>query len=61
MLRFNIIRAVLLILASCLLYAGGVALNDVIDVEKDQKEGSERLIPSGQISIKWQGGYLSPY
>ena len=41
---------VLLIGASCSLYAGGVALNDVCDVEHDMRERAGRPIPSGRIS-----------
>jgi 4-hydroxybenzoate polyprenyltransferase len=41
---------VALIAASVCLYAGGVALNDVCDVERDSRERSERPIPSRRIS-----------
>jgi hypothetical protein len=40
----------LLILSSCLLYAGGVVLNDVVDASVDSEERPERPIPSGTIS-----------
>jgi len=36
--------------ASVFLYAGGVALNDVCDVERDLEERPQRPIPSGRIS-----------
>ena len=42
-------RLLLLGSASMLLYAGGVALNDVCDVDRDAKERPERPIPSGRI------------
>lgn len=39
-----------LVFASCALYAGGVALNDVFDIRVDAWERPERPIPSGRIS-----------
>lgn len=39
----------LLILSSCLLYAGGVVLNDSVDASIDAEERPERPIPSGTI------------
>ena len=42
---------ILLVAASTLLYAGGVALNDVYDVDIDRQERPERPIPSGRISL----------
>lgn len=42
----------LLVLSSCLLYAGGVVLNDVVDALDDHRERPERPIPSGKISRK---------
>lgn len=41
---------ILLILATCGLYAGGVVLNDVFDAELDKVERPERPIPSGVVS-----------
>ena len=41
----------LLAAASVLLYAGGVALNDVFDADLDAVERPERPIPLGEISI----------
>ncbi len=41
-----------LVLSSVSLYAGGVVLNDVFDLEVDREERPERPIPSGLISIK---------
>ena len=39
-----------LTLASACLYAGGAALNDVCDAERDLRERPERPIPSGRIA-----------
>ena len=39
-----------LIAASVSLYAGGVALNDVCDVEQDRRERPGRPIPAGRVS-----------
>ena len=39
-------------LASVFLYAGGVVLNDVFDLEVDRKERPERPIPRGLVSQK---------
>ncbi len=41
---------VLLAAASACLYAGGVALNDVCDVEPDARHRPDRPIPSGRIT-----------
>ena len=35
--------------AACLLYAGGVVLNDVFDARRDERERPERPIPSGNV------------
>ncbi len=43
---------VCLVFASVFLYAGGVVLNDVFDLEVDQLERPERPIPSGLIPLK---------
>lgn len=40
-----------LIIGSVCLYAGGVAFNDVCDVEKDTRERPTRPIPSGAIPL----------
>jgi 4-hydroxybenzoate polyprenyltransferase len=42
---------VLILAASSLLYAAGVALNDVFDAELDARERPERPIPSGRIPL----------
>lgn len=42
--------AALLCAASACLYAGGVALNDVCDVEMDLRHRQDRPIPSGRVS-----------
>lgn len=39
-----------LVTASVFLYAGGVALNDVCDVQRDSIERPQRPIPSGRVS-----------
>ncbi|GLU45459.1 UbiA-like protein EboC [Allomuricauda sp. NBRC 101325] len=44
-------QAFLLILASVFLYAGGVVLNDVFDIEIDKVERPERPIPSGVVPL----------
>ena len=41
----------LLVLATILLYAGGVVLNDVFDYKLDQEERPERPLPSGVIKL----------
>ncbi len=43
--------ALLLIMASVFLYAGGVILNDVFDIEIDKVERPERPIPSGVVPL----------
>lgn len=43
--------AFLLIMASVFLYAGGVVLNDVFDIEIDKVERPERPIPSGVVPL----------
>jgi 4-hydroxybenzoate polyprenyltransferase len=40
-----------LMLASMCLYAGGVVLNDVVDVEQDRRERPHRPLPSQHVSI----------
>lgn len=47
----NAVELTRLIVGSVCLYAGGVALNDVCDVEKDTRERPTRPIPSGAISL----------
>ncbi|MDZ7619161.1 MAG: UbiA family prenyltransferase, partial [Patescibacteria group bacterium] len=41
----------LLVGASCLLYASGVVLNDVFDVQQDAQHRPERPIPSGRMPL----------
>jgi 4-hydroxybenzoate polyprenyltransferase len=51
----------LLAAASAMLYASGVVLNDVFDVEVDRKERPERPLPSGRVSLRaarWIGWEL---
>ena len=48
-----------LVAASVLIYAGGIVLNDVFDVEIDRVERPNRPVPSGQVSYRlaaWFGG-----
>jgi UbiA prenyltransferase family len=45
-----------LALASMVLYAAGMALNDVFDTELDRQERPERPIPSGRVSRSLAGG-----
>lgn len=50
-----------LVFSSVFLYAGGVVLNDVFDIEIDKVERPERPIPSGVVSVKSAsiyGGFL---
>ena len=42
-------RWVPLVLGSMTIYAGGIALNDVLDVEIDRAERPQRPIPSGRV------------
>ncbi|MEB8347140.1 UbiA-like protein EboC [Flavobacteriaceae bacterium KMM 6898] len=43
---------ILLVVASILLYAGGVVLNDVFDLKIDTLERPERPIPKGVVSLQ---------
>ena len=45
-----------LAIASMVLYAAGMALNDVFDVEIDRQERPGRPIPSGQVARSFAGG-----
>jgi 4-hydroxybenzoate polyprenyltransferase len=50
-----------LVVSSVLLYAAGVVLNDVYDVEADRRTRSRRPIPSGRVSLRaarWLGWEL---
>jgi 4-hydroxybenzoate polyprenyltransferase len=51
----------LLVASSSLLYAAGVVLNDVFDLERDRQERPDRPLPSGRVSLRvarWMGGEL---
>ncbi|MFM7151891.1 MAG: UbiA family prenyltransferase [Gemmataceae bacterium] len=51
----------LLAIASCCLYMGGMVWNDFFDAAKDRKERPERPIPSGRVPRKvagWIGAIL---
>ncbi|MGA2619278.1 MAG: UbiA family prenyltransferase [Thermoguttaceae bacterium] len=41
-----------LAVASALLYAAGVVLNDVFDLERDRRERPQRPLPSGRVSLR---------
>lgn len=45
-------KLIFLMASSVCLYAAGVVLNDVFDVEIDREERPERPIPSGTVSLK---------
>ncbi|HMB62038.1 MAG TPA: UbiA-like protein EboC [Eudoraea sp.] len=47
----GLLKGIFLIVSSVLLYAGGVVLNDVYDLETDKTERPERPIPSGVVSL----------
>jgi 4-hydroxybenzoate polyprenyltransferase len=49
-------RWVPLVLTSMCVYAAGIALNDVFDVELDRAERPGRPLPSGQVSIRFALG-----
>ena len=51
----------LLLVASSMLYASGVVLNDVFDLEHDTEHRPERPLPSGRVSLvaaRWLGWQL---
>ncbi len=51
----------LLLAASSMLYAAGVVLNDVFDLEHDAEHRPERPLPSGRVSLgaaRWLGWQL---
>jgi 4-hydroxybenzoate polyprenyltransferase len=51
----------LLAAASALLYAAGMVLNDVFDIELDREEQPDRPLPSGRVSLRsarWLGWQL---
>lgn len=45
-------RILLAALGSGLLYAGGIALNDRLDIEKDRERHPDRVLPSGLLSLR---------
>ena len=51
----DLLPFLMLIMASVFLYAGGVVLNDVFDVEIDKIERPERPIPSGIVPLRKAG------
>ncbi|QDU60674.1 (S)-2,3-di-O-geranylgeranylglyceryl phosphate synthase [Planctomycetes bacterium Pan216] len=46
------ISLLLLAFASASLYAAGIALNDIFDLEIDREERPERPLPSGRVSLR---------
>jgi len=51
----------LLLASSGLLYAAGVVLNDLMDLERDRQERPDRPLPSGRVSLRaarWLGGEM---
>ena len=51
MADIEVLPFLLLVMASVFLYAGGVVLNDVFDIEIDRVERPERPIPSGIVPL----------
>ncbi len=54
-------RWVPLVAASVLIYAGGIVLNDVFDIEIDRGERPNRPLPAGRVSFRlaaWSGGLM---
>ncbi len=49
---WDVATLVTLLAASALLYAAGVVLNDVFDLETDRRERPERPLPSGRIPVE---------
>jgi 4-hydroxybenzoate polyprenyltransferase len=50
-----------LLASSALLYAAGVVLNDLMDVERDREERPDRPLPAGRVSLRaarWLGGEM---
>lgn len=46
------VRIVCAVLVSLFLYAAGVVLNDIVDLETDQRERPTRPLPSGKIRVR---------
>lgn len=49
--ELNILKIILLCLATAGLYAGGIVYNDIFDFENDKINRPERVIPSGRLSL----------
>src|SRR3954451_19296842 len=49
-------RWVPLVVTSMVVYAAGIALNDVFDVEIDRAERPNRPLPSGRVSVRFAAG-----
>ncbi|WP_346882318.1 UbiA-like protein EboC [uncultured Algibacter sp.] len=50
--ELNILKIILLCLATAGLYAGGIVYNDIFDFENDKINRPERVIPSGRLSLR---------
>ncbi len=46
-----LLKALMLVLSTACLYAGGIVFNDVYDYDIDRIERPERMIPSGKLTI----------
>jgi hypothetical protein len=46
------VKVLLLVASSVFLYAGGVVLNDVLDLETDRLERPERPLPTGIVQVR---------
>lgn len=46
-------QLLLLVGSTCLLYTGGMVLNDVFDLQQDTAERPDRPLPSGRIDAAW--------
>ena len=55
----KIIGPILLVCSSLLLYAGGIAFNDIFDLKIDTTERPERPLPSGRIPLRKAVGYAT--
>lgn len=54
---FNCVHWAPAVASSAFLYAGGMVLNDICDIERDRTLHPERPLPSGRVSLKSAGFY----
>ena len=47
------LKTLFLVVSLSLFYCGGMALNDICDLQSDREKQPFRPIPSGEISLKW--------